>query len=62
MTAFLAGTGMVADLVGGQAVTRADVLRDVVQIARDRLIGGLELSGRMQVEKRRPRFDRQLIE
>ena len=60
--AFGAATGVVGDFIGVEAVLAADVLRDVVERARQCLVRRLELAGGMQTEKRRAFLDRQLIE
>ena len=60
--AFGAGAGVVGDFVGGQARAAADLLRHVVERARERLVRRLELAGRVQAEERRAFLDRQLVE
>ena len=46
--AFAAGARMVRNLVGGQAVRGADLLRRVVESARDVLVRRFEFAGRME--------------
>ncbi len=48
-------------LIGRQAGRVADRLREVVEIARQILVGHIELAGLMQREERRVRLDGQLI-
>src|SRR6201986_5039627 len=49
--AFGAATGVVRDFIGVEAILAADVLRHVVERARQRLVRRLELACRMQTEK-----------
>ena len=51
--ALRAGARVIGNLVGRQTVLRADVLRDVVERARVRLVGRLQLAGGVQPEERR---------
>src|SRR5208282_6277892 len=62
VAAFAAGARMVGNLIGRQAVRRADLLRRVVKGARGVLVGNFELARRMQRSERRLRLDGQLIE
>ena len=57
-----AGPRMIGNLVGRQAVRRADLLRGIVERARDVVVGRLELARRMQGGERRVRLDGELIE
>ena len=57
-----AGSGVVGNLVGRQAVLRADFLRHVVERARHRLVRRLQFARRVQAEERRAFLDRELIE
>jgi hypothetical protein len=52
---------MVGNLVGGQAVRGADLLRRVVESARDVLVRRFEFAGRMERRERRLLLDGQLI-
>jgi len=52
---------MVGDLVGRQAVTAADLLRDVVERTRKQLIRRLQLACGVQAEERRALLDGQLV-
>ena len=52
---------MVGDLVGGQAVRGADLLRRVVESARHVLVRRFEFAGRMERRERRLLLDGQLI-
>ena len=53
---------MVGDLIGRQAARRADLLGQVVEIARGVLVGNDELAGGMQRGERRLVLDRELVE
>ena len=53
---------VIGNLVGRQAVRRADLLRHVVERARGVVVGHRELAGCMQRGERRVRLDGELIE
>jgi hypothetical protein len=57
-----AGPRVVGNLVGGKAGRGADILRDVIELARGVVVGRNKLAGFAQREERRVRLDRQLIE
>ena len=60
--ALAAGPRMIGNLIGGQTVRRANLLRGVVERARCVIVGNVELARRMQRGERRFLFDGQLIE
>ena len=60
--AFGAGSGVVGNLVGRQAVLRADFLRHIVERARSASSGVFSLPRRVQVEERRAFLDGELVE
>ncbi len=60
--AFRAGAGVIGNLVGRQAMRRADLLGDIVELARQRLVGRLQLAGGVQAEERRALLDGELVE
>ncbi len=60
--ALRARPGVVGNLVGRQALLRADVLRDVVERARHGFVRRLQFAGGVQAEERRALFDGELIE
>src|SRR5208282_2224944 len=62
VAAFAAGARMVGNLIGRQAVRRADLLRRVVKGPRGILVGNFELARGMQRRERRVRLDGELIE
>ena len=53
---------VVGDFVSRQAGLGADRLREIVEIAREIVVGNGELAGLVQAEERRVRLDGQLIE
>ena len=59
---FLAGAGVVGNLVGGQAGVAGQILRQLVEIGAQILVGHLELAGVPQVEVARPHLDGELVE
>jgi len=62
MFAFGAGPGVIGNLVRRQSVSGADLLRDIIQRARGRLVRRFQFARGMQAEERRLRLDRELIE
>ena len=62
MLALRARAGVVGNLVGRQSRGGADLLGDVIERARDRLVRGLQLARGVQAEERRALLDGQLIQ
>ena len=62
MSAFRAGSRVVGNLVGRQSMRGADLLGDVVQRARHRLVRRLQFAGGVKPEEWRALLDRELVE
>ena len=60
--ALCARARVIGNLIGRQAVPRADLLRDIIKRARGLLIRRLQFARGMKGEERRALLDRQLIE
>ena len=62
VAAFLAGGGVVGDLVGRQARRLRQLLRQLVEIVRQLAVGHPQLAAGMELGERRARLDGELIE